>query len=305
MIVYDPHGWRSHLFDVKGSMVREIMFRVATCVTWSVVVVAFSHLVYPITMPSTVHSLVGVALGLLLVFRTNASYDRYWEGRRLWGSIINETRNLGRSARVLLKDEPELLNRVIHWTIAFPYATMNRLRDQKGLGPIAARLPADEVAAVLASVNTPHAVSVRLSATLLEARDRGILSDYLFAMLDQNVQLLIDYLGGCERIRRTPLPFVYVVHLRRALIIYCFTLPFALIKEFGWITVLDTLFVAYIFFGIEEIGVEIEDPFGIDTNDLPLETFCETIDANLTELISGVPSDFLSMNPHGGMHQKT
>lgn len=304
MIIYDPHGWRSHLFDVKGSMVREIMFRVATCVTWAAVVVAFSRFVLPINMPSTVHSLVGVALGLLLVFRTNSSYDRYWEGRRLWGSITNETRNLGRSARVLLKDDPELLNRVIAWTIAFPYATMNRLRDVKGLGPIAGRLPAEEVKEVLASVNVPLSVSVRISATLREARDRGIVSDYLFAMLDQNVQLLIDYLGGCERIRRTPLPFVYVVHLRRALIIYCFSLPMALVKEFGWLAVLDTLFVAYIFFGIEEIGVEIEDPFGTDSNDLPLETFSETIDATLTELVSGVPSGFLSQDARGGTYQK-
>lgn len=304
MIVYDPHGWRNHLFDVKGSMLREIMFRVATCVTWSAVVVAFSKFIWPIGMPSTVHSLVGVALGLLLVFRTNASYDRYWEGRRLWGSIINETRNLGRSATVLLRDEPELLGRVINWTAAFPYAAMYRLRDQKSLGPIAQRLPPAEVEAILAAANVPHALSVRLSATLLEARDRGMISDYLFAMLDQNVQLLIDYVGGCERIHRTPLPFVYMVHVRRALILYCFSLPFALVNDFGWTTILDTLFVAYIFFGIEEIGVEIEDPFGFDTNDLPLESFCEMIAVNLSELNSGMPTGFVSQVPRAGTYHK-
>src|SRR5882724_10694694 len=103
MIDYDAHNWRSHLLDIKGSMVREIIGRVLLCVVWSALVVAFSEFVSPeIGIPSTVHSLVGTALGLLLVFRTNASYDRFWEGRRMWGSIINESRNLARGACVHL-----------------------------------------------------------------------------------------------------------------------------------------------------------------------------------------------------------
>ena len=85
---------------------------------------------------------------------------------------------------------------------------------------------------------------------------------------------LVDDLGGCERINSTPLPFAYTVHLRRLLILYCFTLPFALVDTFGWLAVLDTLGVAYTFFGIEEIGVEIENPFGLDLNDLALEDLC-------------------------------
>jgi putative membrane protein len=103
--------------------------------------------------------------------------------------------------------------------------------------------------------------------------------------LDNNVQLLIDYIGACERIHKTPLPFAYVVHLRRALILYCLTLPFALIESYGWSTVIDTLLIAYILFGIEEIGVEIEDPFGKDDNDLPLEQICATIERNLLSVI--------------------
>ena len=103
--------------------------------------------------------------------------------------------------------------------------------------------------------------------------------------VDQNVQLLVDYVGGCERIHKTPLPFAYVVHLRRALIIYCFTLPFALITVFDWWTVLVTFFLAYTLLGIEEIGVEIEDPFGQDDNDLPLDRFCTTIEKDLRALL--------------------
>src|SRR5581483_1443159 len=180
------------------------------------------------------HSLVGVALGLLLVFRTNASYDRFWEGRKLWGTIVNESRNLARSARAFLKDDPALRDEVLDWAAAFPYAAMHGLRDQRGLGPPASRLPAAEVESVLAASHVPSAVAGRITSLLATARDRGVISDIVMANIDQNVQTLIDALGGCERIHRTPIPFAYMVHLRRALILYCFTLPFALVREFGW-----------------------------------------------------------------------
>ena len=284
MIEYDAHEWRTHLLDIRGSMVREITGRVSVCVLWSAAVVAFDRYVTPVGIPSTAHSLVGLALGLLLVFRTNASYDRFWEGRKLWGGIINESRNLARSARSWLKEDARLCVEVINWTAAFPFAVMHHLRDAKGLGPSVERLPQDEVAAILQAPHPPLAIASRATALLAEARDRGMISDYLLGKLDQDLQLLIDYLGGCERIHRTPLPFVYVVHLRRALILYCFTLPFALVGDYGWAAVLDTLFVAFIFFGIEEIGVEIEDPFGLDVNDLPLEAMCARIDADLQAL---------------------
>jgi putative membrane protein len=103
--------------------------------------------------------------------------------------------------------------------------------------------------------------------------------------IDNNVQQLIDYLGACERIQKTPLPFAYVVHLRRALVLYCLTLPFALVEPFGWSTVIYALMIAYILFGIEEIGVEIENPFGTDYNDLPLEQICGTIERDLLAII--------------------
>jgi putative membrane protein len=223
-----------------------------------------------------------------LVFRTNSSYDRYWEGRKLWGAIVNESRNLGRAATVLLAADPKLVERLLRWAAAFPFATMHHLREARGLGPPAALLPPDEVRAALASEHPPLAVARHMSQQLAEARRRGLISDYLLVMLDQNVQLLIDYMGGCERIRKTPLPFAYVVHLRRALIVYCLTLPFALVEPFGWEAVFATLLIVYTLLGIEEIGVEIEGPFGDDANDLPLEQICATIDSNLQALLATI-----------------
>lgn len=299
MIEYDPHDWRSHLLDFHGSMLREILWRVLSCVLWAALVtVVFEWTLNdpahpPAVWTMAIHTVLGTALGLLLVFRTNTSYDRFWEGRRMWGSIVNESRNLARFCHAMLPAAPQLRDRAIQWLVAFVYASMHRLRGKKELGPDAQQLPAEEARAVLASDHVPLAAARQITSVLVEARDQDHLSDILLAAGDQNVQLLIDYLGSCERIHRTPLPFAYMVHLRRALILYCYTLPLALVRDFGWWTIPCTLLVAYILFGIEEIGVEIEDPFGEDENDLPLEEFCATIKRNVEGLASAeinVPS---------------
>jgi ion channel-forming bestrophin family protein len=281
MIQYDPHRWFDHLFDVKGSLIPEITLRVLSCVVWSVGVVAFDRYVGSVSIPPTVHTLLGVALGLLLVFRTNSSYHRFWEGREIWGRLVNESRNLARGVAVHLRRDPALLESLIRWTGAFPHAVRNVLRETEDLGPISEGLPPAELERVLRSEHPPLAIATRITTLLVEARAKGFISDITLAALDHNVELLVDYLGGCERIHSTPLPYSYMVHLRRVMIVYCFTLPFALVDPFGWVTVAATLGVAYTFFGIEEIGVEIENPFGHDLNDLPLEEFCAKIAKNL------------------------
>lgn len=289
MITYDPRRWTSHLFDIRGSLVVEILGRVALCVTWSVVVVV-NHQFQAVpwldwSVPETGHALVGGAFALLLVFRTNSSYDRFWEGRKLWGGVVNETRNLVRQTSILCAADPGLVRQAALWTIAFPYACMHRLRGRKALGEIGNDLPAAEVAAVLAADHVPLAVAKRLTALLNRAREQGLISDFQQMQIDQNVQLLVDYIGACERIHSTPMPYAYAVHLRRALFMFCFTLPLALVGRFAWGAVPATFLIAYILFGIEEIGVEIEDPFGTDENDLPLERICENIERTLRDAV--------------------
>jgi putative membrane protein len=284
MINYDPHRWLDHLFDLRGTLVREIGLRVGLCVLWATAVVLYHYRVHHLGSSVVLHSLVGVALGLLLVFRTNASYDRFWEGRRLWGGIVNETRNLVRAASVHLAEDRTLLRALTRWTVVFPWAAMSSLRGEANFGPALDELGARDAAATRDSQHPALFAAQRMTAILHDARRRGLISDIVLTSLDANIQQLVDFLGGCERIRKTPLPFAYVVHLRRALIIYCFSLPFALVESFGWFTILDVLFVAYTFFGIEEIGVEIEGPFGDDANDLPLPDICATIHRNLYSL---------------------
>lgn len=281
MIKYDPHTWFDHFFDFRGSLVKEIIGRVLFFTFWSACVALFHQHVMPVAVPATVHSLVGVAFGLLLVFRTNSSYDRFWEGRKLWGGIVNETRNLIRSSEAYLIKDPETRKKISLWMIGFVYSSMHSLRQKKDLGPVAKELDPKDVEAALTSVHPPLYCAGQISHALQMAKEKGTINSFEQIAIDNNVQLLIDFLGGCERIHKTPLPFAYVVHLRRALVIYCLTLPFALLgPEQIWLPALETFILSYVFFGIEEIGVEIEDPFGEDENDLPLEEICASIEKN-------------------------
>jgi putative membrane protein len=289
MIQYDAHSWFEHLFDIKGSMVREIFGRVLICVTWTVLICLlndFAPVLFntkSLGFPETAHALVGGVLGLLLVFRTNASYDRFWEGRRLWGAIVNECRNLSRLSRTWMYADKQLANEVSEWITVYPWMVLHRLRGTHQKEMSRWELDPAKLSAVFQSKAAALEVARMLSQLFLQGRDRGLLSDLQLVSAETSVQRLVDCLGGCERIQNTPMPFAYMVHLRRALIVYCFTLPFALWDKFHWGTTITVLLISYVMFGIEEIGVEIENPFGVDENDLPLERLCETITRDVRE----------------------
>ncbi len=279
MIDYDPHVWRNTFFAMHGSRLGVISLR-SLVVTVAALALTLVHVfVTPISSPaaSAVHSIVAPALGLLLVFRTNQSYDRWWEGRRLWGTMVNTVRNLARGVSVHLV-EGGRRERVLLLVREFPAACISVLRATTWTP---GALEAEELAFVRSLGHVPVALCTRVSWHLKAARDAGELSDFVMTSLDHHAQQLVDVIGACERIHKTPLPFAYVVHLRRALVLYCSTLPFALLGSFGWSTVPIVFAVTAVLLGIEEIGVEIEDPFEGDANDLPLEQMTAGMQATI------------------------
>jgi len=184
-----------------------------------------------------------------------------------------------------LRSAPDLHERIVVWSIAFTHSLRYSLRGGRGLGSIAGRPPAEEVEKILAAEHVPLAITIKLTETLNEARSRGLISEMVFCHLDRHVVELSDQTGACERIRNTPLPFVYMVHIRRALILFTGSLPFVEVGPLGWLTIPCTFIVAYFLYGIEEIGVEIEDPFGEDINDIPLDSISATIERNLLAVL--------------------
>ena len=287
MIKYDPHAWARHLVTVRGSVLPRLVGRLLFVAVWSCAI-AWLHRRHGFAaLPGTPHGFVGLALGLLLVFRTNSAYDRFWEGRKRWGSIVNHTRDLSRQVLAWVDDMPELKARIVKQIVAFAHVTRRHLRGERDLAEVRALLGEADLATVEAAQHQPLAVTEAITLGLHEARAAEKLSDFDAMTLDLNIRQLIDDLGACERILKTPMPFAYVMHLRRFLTLWCLTVPFVLVAE-GWVMPIEVVVITYALLGIEEIGVQIEDPFGHDYNDLPLDEITEGIEKSCLELLDRV-----------------
>jgi len=275
MIRYETRDWFAILTRVRGTVLPRIAVRVVLVAAIGLAAAALRRYdVIDLAIPGVIHTMVGVALGLLLVFRTNASYDRYWEGRRLVGAMINNARDLVRQGASYLPTELHAPLRA--HTVAL-YATIRRyLRDERTWPELEGTLPPALLAKLAATRCPPLAVARALGDLFADGARRGM-SEQRLVMLDAAVSDIIDSLGGCERILRTPVPFAYAHHIKGFLTLFCLSVPLALLPAMGWATGPAAAVVAYALFGIDEIGVEIEDPFGYDPNDLPLEAIGDNL----------------------------
>ena len=285
MIHYPTRRWAWLVFQIQGSVFPRVALRslLFAAVAVALVVVRERGVADP-SITGAAHAMVGVALGLLLVFRTNASYDRYWEGRRLLGTIVNEIRNLARQAQSYLADD-EARAEVRRLLIALYACTRRHLRDERDWPELAAHLE-DGERAELETAETPPLVCARwISDRLAAEADAGRLSEQRLCHLDGRLGQMINAMGDCERIATTPVPFAYAHHIKAFLFIFCLTAPMALLESMGWGTPAATAVIVYGLYGIDEIGVEIEDPFGHDPNDLPLDGIGESLEHDITQTI--------------------
>lgn len=288
MIDYDTKGWIGVLTRMRGSVLQHVIVRVAVCGALGVAAMVLFE-TYKAKIPATAHTMLGVALGLLLVFRTNASYDRYWEGRRLLGLIVNRTRDLARQADALITGEDEAAiharSEVRRFVILYFALLRQYLRAERDLSQISIPLSAQERAELEPIKVRPNVAVAWLSRTLQACVAEGRLSQQSRWLMDLNITSLVDSWGGCERIYKTPIPFAYAQHIKAFLTIFCFSAPFALVESMRWATPVAAALLAFGMFGIEQIGVEIEDPFGYDPNDLPVDAIGETIERDTNDVI--------------------
>jgi putative membrane protein len=292
MVEYESKNWAQVLFRLHGSVIPALLPRMLLCGAIGAAS-AWLFETYKFKLPPIAHQILGVALGLLLVFRTNASYDRYWEGRRLLGLFVNRARDLARQAAAYIEGdgpEAEADRRATARYVALFYCLVRqRLRDERDLSALGQSLSTEETAALERAGVRPGLAIVWLSATLAKAQRARRLSIQELQLMDVNVTQLVDVWGGCERILRTPIPFAYAQHIKGFLTLFCFTAPFAMVEQMLWYTPIAAAVVAFGMFGIEEIGVEIEDPFGYDPNDLPLDAIGTRIAADTAEIVTIQP----------------
>ncbi len=227
----------------------------------------------------------GAALGVLLALRINAGYDRWWEARRLWGGITNQSRSLITSALAFGPDDPLWRSAIVRWTIVFAHAARRRLRGELEFFEIAA-LVGDDERAQLSRTNHPAIHATSRIASLLKEADK-VVPSWALLQIERERMTLIDHMGGCERIAKTPFPRGYTVSLRQFVFVFLVVLPVALVPRIGWLTPIVTFFVAFPLLALDQIAADLKSPFVACTlNGLPLDEICETIEADLLALLA-------------------
>jgi ion channel-forming bestrophin family protein len=238
-------------------------------------------------IPVGPHEIAGALLGLLLVVRTNAGYERWWEARRLWGEIVNQTRSLATIALSYGPDDERWRQEVVRWTIVFAHVSRRVLRGEREMPEVVALLGPRPAARLAAAVHMPTAVSRRLGRLLRVAREGGVLDGTSFSAAESHRTALIGHVGNCERILATPLPRAYSIEIRRSIVMFLLTLTFALLsKDLGWAILPLTLLVAYTILSLDLIGSAMQNPFAPHSlGALPLDEICRGIERDLLGLL--------------------
>ncbi len=281
------HSWFRVAFRYKGSVIPEILPRVILCGVFGLIICLLNFLKLPVSFPILEIVIPNLVLGLLLVFRTNTAYERYWEGRKAWGNIINNVRNLARQILVTIhssQPEPKKIE-ALHLLAAFAIACKLHLRHEPINSELDSLLSPYQYQKLKTMNHPPLEIMFWLSEYLQTSYKQGFLHIYQLNSIGMLVNSLVESFGACERIQNTPIPLAYVIHLKQLLLIYCLSLPFQIIAQVGWMTPVIVALVSFTLLGIEEIGIQIEDPFGKDPNDLPLDQICNNILRNLEDLI--------------------
>jgi putative membrane protein len=291
MIQYNPKAWFSLIYHSYSRQViktlRPVLLFMTGFTTLTCYLVLDVFHLHEKDFHSTIamHSLLGIVLGLFLVFRTNSAYDRWWEGRKLWGSMVNNTRNLAYKMNAFLplgdRQNREYFSHMIH---NFPFALKEHLRGALNVDKLEIR--DESVKQELAKArHVPNKMMAILYQKVNELyRDKVISGDHLF-LIDKELKEFTDVLGACERIKNTPIPYSYSMYIKKFIFIYLITLPFGFVTQTEYLTILIVVLISFVILSVELIAEEIEDPFGKDVNDLPTDELTSKIGDNVAETL--------------------
>lgn len=273
----------SEVFQVSGSVTPYVLLRV-------MIFVAIATVVYVVDELSGIqtgfvvapYEIVGVVLALLLVIRTNAGYDRWYEARKLWGSIVNQSRNLATIGAVYGPRDRQWQEEFARWTAAFPHACRHLLRSETDYHDLEQLLGTERAAQLAAAKHAPLLVAGKIASLLRQALHGEQFDRFAFLQAEHERASLIDHIGGCERILKTPLARVFSIKIRRFIFLYLIALPIAIVDKTGLSTPLIVLVVAYPLLSLDQIGIELQNPFSRDRlSHLPLDEIAKNIEANV------------------------
>jgi ion channel-forming bestrophin family protein len=301
----NDNNWFKLALSFRGSVIRDIKYQIAiTMIIALIITLLYEKGKYTgLSQPTLAGLIPGIVLGLLLVFRTNTAYDRFWEGWQIGGMTVFTGRNLSRQmwTNTTVKSFEDQEEKAYHLRLiaAFFVAMTQHLR-REGVDDRLKSLLAPEHYLELQNIsNMPLRITQWLGIYLAKQYNLQHIDSIQFAAINRLIDQLVECLSRCERILNAPIPRAYSIHLRQLLILYCFALPFQLVKDLHWWTVPAVGVVAFALFGIEAIGLEIENPFGYDPNDIPLDNLCRKLHNDIEELIAAHKDSMPTVNERG------
>lgn len=289
MITYDPKSWRAMIFRIaKSDTLRMLRKELLFIFTFTIILAYVELNLFPVKTISVLeklfsfYQLLGFVISLLLVFRTNTAYDRWWEGRRMWGQLVNDSRNLAVKIAAMGLDKES--NTFFARHIAnFPLVCKEHLREGTKFELL--DLTPEEIEFLQHVDHIPSGIVELIWLKLNQLKKEGKITEEDLIRIDRNLNGFLDVIGACERIKNTPIPYSYSMFFKKFIFIYVVTLPLAFIPNFSYFSALMATFIYYVFVSIEVIAEEIEDPFGSDENDLPTDKMAERIAGVVTTIM--------------------
>lgn len=290
-MVIKQNNWFHLAISLKYSVIRDIKIQVILSMVIALIITIFyKHGYAGFSQPILAGLIPGIVLGLILVFRTNTAYERFWEGWHIAGMTIFTGRNLSRQMWLTIPDqnleERQEKAAYLRLIAAFFIAMKQHLRRAGVDEQLKSVLSSEQFLELQNVSNMPLRVTQLLGSYLTKQYAKKHIDTIQFATLNRLLDQLVECLSRCERISGAPMPHAYSIHLRHLLILYCFALPFQMVKELQWWTIPVAGIVAFALFGVEAIALEIEDPFGYDPNDIPLDKLCQKLHNDIEELIA-------------------
>ena len=268
-----------------GSVTPRVIPRVAVAAAYATAVCWIATFFPNFLLPITPFEYSGAVLALLIVLRVNAGHDRWWEARKIWGGIVNQSRNLAVVVYGYSEKKDELVTTALKWIAAWPHVMRESLRKENSLNEVAALVGAQEADKVRQSENMCMYVALKIASLLGSLRKQGM-DPFAFHRAETERSQLIDAFGACERIRNTRMPLVLAIKTRRSIFLFLLLLPLALVDRVGWLTPLVVALASYPLFSLDEIGAELQNPFSPrNLSHLPLGEISRTISRNVMGLL--------------------
>jgi ion channel-forming bestrophin family protein len=292
MIQYNPKDWFYFIFRFHKADTFRQLLPMMICIGIYCAIVGYLEMVYfklgsnhVIRNISLLHTILGFALSMLLVFRTNTAYERWWEGRKLWGSLVNSSRNLAMKTETMFRDDAETKMFFSMMIPNYAFALKNHLRD-KYIADEFSEINTLSKKQLSEKTHKPNMIAQAMFAKVNELFSSGKITGEQLLFLNYELQNFTEVCGACERIKKTPIPFSYSVFLKKFIFIYVMTLPIGYVFTLQWLIIPIVILIFYALASLELIAEEIENPFGTDPNDLPTDQISETIKISVKEIFS-------------------